>query len=173
MRMLTSLLAMAWLLLASSGALAASATYSLSMTGAQETPVPGDPDGTASGTITLDDASGMISWSFGYANIAAPTMMHIHGPSAPAGSSAGVFIGLGVATSGGAGTLVSSLVHGNLAQITQILSAPETFYVNIHNTPFGGGAVRGQVPEPATVLLFGAGLSGLAFGGRRSPRSPS
>jgi threonine dehydrogenase-like Zn-dependent dehydrogenase len=86
---------------------------------------------------------------------------------------AGVFIGLGVATSGGAGTLVSSLVHANLAQIAEILNAPESFYVNIHNTPFGGGAVRGQVPEPATVLLFGAGLSGLAFGGRRSQRRRS
>jgi hypothetical protein len=70
-------------------------------------------------------------------------------------------------SSGRAGTLIGSLVHANLSEITQVLNAPETFYVNIHDASFGAGAVPGQIPEPATVLLFGAGLSGLAFGGRR------
>jgi len=162
-----SLLVVAPLLLAPASAFATSSTFDVIMTGAQVAPGPGDPDGTASGTISLDDATGAISWSFSYANIDAPTLMHIHGPDAPAGTSAGVFIGLGVATTGGPGTLVGALVHGNLAQVAQILASPETFYVNIHNASFGAGAVRGQVPEPATALLFAAGLAGLAFGGRR------
>ncbi len=173
MRHLIGSAVVALLLLAPSGALATSATYTVSMSGAQEIGGAGDPDGTASGTITLDDVSGVISWSFSYASIDAPTLMHIHGPSAPAGVNAGVFIGLGVATSGGAGTLISSLVHGNLAQVTQILNSPDTFYVNIHNASFPGGAVRGQVPEPATALLLGAGLAGLGAVGRRVQRRRS
>jgi len=160
------------LFLAPSSALATSATYTVNMSGAQEVGG-GDPDGTATGTITLDDASGLISWSFVYANIAAPTAMHIHGPAAPAGVNANVFIGLGVVTSGGAGTLIDSFVHGNLAEITQILNSPTTFYVNIHNGPFGGGAVRGQVPEPATALFLGAGLAGLGVASRRARRRDS
>lgn len=166
MRKLATLLVLALLLLTASSAFAASVGFAVSMSGAQEVPGPGDPDGIATGTLALDDASGAISWSFTYANIDAPTLMHIHGPNGPAGSAANVFINLGVATSGGAGTLVGSLAHGSLAQVAQILAAPETFYVNVHNAPFGGGAVRGQVPEPATALLFGSGLAGLAFAGR-------
>lgn len=173
MRTSRTLLVAALLLLAPPSALATSATFPVSMTGAQEVPGPGDPDGSAFGTISLDDATGQISWSFSYAGIDAPTAMHIHGPGAPAGVGGNVFIGLGVATSGGAGTLVSSLVHGNLAQVAQILASPGDFYVNIHTGTFAGGAVRGQVPEPATALLFGAGLAGLAFGGRRIGSAPS
>ena len=168
MRKLAFLVALACMTLAASSALATQVTYTLSMTGTQEVPGPGDTDGTAAGTLTLDDVSGLISWSFTYANIAAPTDMHIHGPNAPVGVAAGVYIGLGTVTTGGAGTLINSLVHGNLAQITAILNSPQNFYVNIHNGAFGAGAVRGQVPEPATALLFGSGLAGLALAGRRA-----
>jgi hypothetical protein len=172
MRKLTLLAALASVPLAASSALATQVTYTLSMNGAQEVPGPGDPDGTASGTITLDDVTGVISWNFTYANIDAPNNMHIHGPAAPAGVPAGVFIGLGAATTGGAGTLINSLNYGgSLANITAILNSPETFYVNIHNASFAAGAVRGQVPEPATALLLGGGLAGLALAGRRARRA--
>jgi hypothetical protein len=138
--------------------------YQATMTGAQEVPGPGDPDGLATGRISLDDVTGEISWKFLYSNIAAPTAMHIHGPGGSAGSAAGVFIGLGVATSGGPGTLFDSLIAAP-AQVAAIVSDPTDFYVNIHNAAFPGGAVRGQlgnvVPEPASLVMFGVGLLGV------------
>jgi hypothetical protein len=44
-------------------------------------------------------------------------------------------------------------------------------YVNIHNSTFPGGEIRGflapaATPEPATLTLLGAGLLG-AFGARK------
>ena len=144
-----------------------------SMTGAQEVPGPGDADGSASGSITLNDATGAISWNFIYADIAAPSLMHIHGPNGPAGSSAGVFVDLGVATSGGAGTLISNTTTST-TNVASIFANPANFYVNIHTGAVPNGAVRGQlglIPEPATAALLAAGLAGLgALGGRGSRR---
>ena len=130
----------------------ASATYFLQMDGGQ-VPGGGDADGTATGTITLDDVTGLVSWDITYADIAPPTAMHIHGPNGSAGQSAGVHIGLNVA--GGAGTLIGSVVNGDLQEITDIFADPTDFYWNIHNGDFGGGAIRYQLgtPSSATYLL--------------------
>jgi len=123
--------------------------FNLNMSGAQEVPGPGDPDGTATGVLTIDKTTNTISWSFAFANIAAPTAMHIH--TGAAGAAGGVLVNLGVATSGGAGTLISSTAT-TAANINTILANPPGFYVNIHNAAFPGGAVRGQlIPMPATV----------------------
>ena len=123
----------------------ASATYLLQMDGGQQVPGPGDANGMATGTITLDDVTGLISWDFTYRNIDPPSAMHIHGPMGSAGQSAGVLIPLNAGTSGGPGTLINSLVHGTLLNVTAVLNNPTDFYVNIHNAPFAGGAVRGQL----------------------------
>jgi len=48
----------------------------------------------------------------------------------------------------------------NAAAISSVQANPAGFYFNIHNGPFGGGAVRDQVPEPTglAVLMLGGGL---------------
>ncbi len=131
----------------------ASVTFPIQMTGTQEVGSAGDPDGTGGGTITLDPDTNMISWNFTYANIAAPTLMHIH--TGQDGASGGILINLGVATSGGAGTLISSTTT-TAANITNILNNPQNFYVNVHNSPFPNGAVRGQIPHLFRVVMNGA-----------------
>ncbi|MEO2023030.1 MAG: CHRD domain-containing protein [Pirellulaceae bacterium] len=159
---------LAWLLalftfIPASFARANSASYLLTLTGDQAVP-PGDPDGSASGILSVDDVTGEIVWNFTYANIADPTAMHIHGPNGPAGSTAGVFIGLGTSSSG-PGILDASLTHASLSDLSLILSNPSDFYVNIHNADFPPGAVRDQlgvaVPEPSTALLLLTCLQGL------------
>ncbi|MCA9285809.1 MAG: CHRD domain-containing protein [Phycisphaerales bacterium] len=123
-------------------------TFDLNMTGDQEVPNPGDPDGLGTGTLSIDDATNIVSWSIAYSNIAAPTMMHIH--TGAAGVNGGVLVSLGVATTGGPGTLVNSVPTSG-ANVATILNNPPGFYVNIHNSAFPAGAIRGQL-QPQAVL---------------------
>jgi hypothetical protein len=136
------------------------------MTGAKEFPGPGDPDGTANGTLTLNDVTGEISWNFTFANIATPSAMHIHAGSA--GQANPPLIDLGVATSGGTDTLIDSTI-ASMSTVASILADPTAFYINIHNEQFIGGAVRDQlgtpapVPEPGVAALVAGAVAALAL----------
>ncbi len=117
-------------------------TFQLSISGDQEVPGPGDEDGQASGTLSIDDTTNLISWSFTYSNIANPAAMHIH--TGAAGEGGGVLVPLNVEMGGEAGSLVGSTT-GDAANVMAILASPSGYYVNIHNGDFRSGAIRGQL----------------------------
>ena len=119
-----------------------SATFQLSISGDQEVPGPGDEDGQASGTLYMNDATGLITWNFTYSNIASPAAMHIH--SGVAGAGGGVVVPLNVRTKGDAGTLIGS-TSSDVDAVRAILASPADYYVNIHNADFSSGAIRGQL----------------------------
>jgi hypothetical protein len=108
--------------------------------GAEEVPTPGDPDGAGQAAVTIDRASGEVCWDLRVSNVSTVTMAHIHrgvrgqaGPVVVDFSSA-----LPNPTSAGCTTVAPALA-------TEIATNPSGFYVNVHTTEFGGGAVRGQL----------------------------
>jgi hypothetical protein len=133
-------------------------TFTTPLTGAEEVPGPGDPDGTSFASVIFDDVASTVDWNITVANLGPVILDHIH--AAPLGSAGPVVIDFMGALSG-AGLAVDP------ALLSTILTSPEAFYVNVHTTEFPAGAVRGQlsaavsipVSEPEMVYLLAFGLA--------------
>ncbi|MBA3678271.1 MAG: CHRD domain-containing protein [Sphingosinicella sp.] len=110
-----------------------------SLTGSQEVPGPGDPDGSGSAEITSLDSTDQICYDIKVRNIDMATAAHIHrgGP----GVAGPPVVTLEAPTDGDSKGCVS--VPGAIAD--EIEGNPAAFYVNVHNAAYPNGAVRGQL----------------------------
>ena len=122
-------------------------SVSASLLGANETPSPtdpngeGDPDGAGFVELILNQGQGTITYTLSVAFIDPATAAHIH--EAPAGTAGPVVVPLIPPTSGmSSGTIV---VGKEL--VKEIRQNPEDYYVNVHNTAYPSGAVRGQLSK--------------------------
>ena len=143
--------------------------YSAFLFGSNEVGVVGgDPDGFGSALVAIDNMANTVTWSILALNIATPlTGAHIH--QAPAGVNGLVIVSFSSALTG------SNLPDVDLALITPATAA--SFYVNLHNATYPGGAIRGQlsyigtvtapIPEPETYALMLAGLGVIGLLTRR------
>lgn len=114
-------------------------TFTVAMTGAAEAPGPGDPDGTGTATFTVSVPQKEICYELEVSGIEPATAAHIH--LAPPGSPGPVVVPLDAPTDGTSEGCAD--VTARLA--AQIMARPQRYYVNVHNTPHPGGAVRGQL----------------------------
>jgi hypothetical protein len=116
-------------------------SLSTDMSGTQEVPGPGDPDGAGTAVITLNHGQGEVCFELTAVNIDAATAAHIH--EAPAGVAGPVVVGLTPPADGSSSGCVS--VAGEL--VKEILENPAGYYVNVHNPAFPAGAIRGQLSK--------------------------
>jgi len=143
-----------------------SVTHTFAMDGAQEVPGgSGDPDGTATGTLTLSSLAGLLSFSILFSNIDDPIALDIH--FGAAGVEADPLVTLPVSDGVDPNPLIGTVALPD-AILQSMIGDPTAFYVNLHTAAFPNGAVRGQVPEPGTAALLGAGLALLATLRRRA-----
>jgi hypothetical protein len=129
------------ILLATVGAAAAGgAPRVTTLSGAEEVP-PADLDGTGFAAISLNVGQGTVCWQLSVSGIALPaTAAHIH--FAPVGVPGSVVVPLSAPDASGTS---SGCRSADPALIQAIIDHPERYYVNVHNTDFPGGAVRGQL----------------------------
>jgi hypothetical protein len=114
--------------------------FTTSLTGAAEVPGPGDPDGSGTAELTLNQGQREVCFQISVQDIGAPIAAHIH--EAPTGV---------------AGPIVVDFFQGNprpsgcvtvdRALIKDIRQNPDEYYVNVHNEEFPDGAVRGQLSK--------------------------
>lgn len=113
------------------------------LTGAAEVPGPGDPDGTGSAHLTLNQGQGEVCFHIEVQDIMLPaTGAHIHvGAVDEAGP---VVVPLIPPDESGSS---SGCVEADKDLIKDIRQNPENYYVNVHTTDFPPGAVRGQLTK--------------------------
>ncbi|HEX5167367.1 MAG TPA: ScyD/ScyE family protein [Thermomicrobiales bacterium] len=123
-----------------------SSLFSLSapLSGGAEVPT-GDPDGFGFARITILRDAGQLCFQTSVARIEPATASHIH---AGAGGATGpVVIPLGTPDADG---LVRGCVDADAALLTDILTNPWNYYVNVHNAAYPAGAIRGQLSMAGT-----------------------
>ena len=114
---------------------------STTLSGAEEVPGPGDLDGTGVARITVNPGLGKVCFWLNVAGIDAATAAHIH--AGDAGVAGGVVRGLIAPTSGSSSGCVA--VTRELAKA--IIQNPSHYYVNVHNSIYPAGALRGQLGD--------------------------
>ena len=149
--------------------MASAQNFTVNLDRAQEVPVPGASSGTGSGTLTLN-ADNTVTYNITFVNLSSGiNNAHIHGPSAPPGTPAGVLVPLSFVAGQTAGTLSGTTAALTGTGLSSFLAG--NTYVNIHTVNNPGGEIRGQilavVPEPSTMSLGLLGLGSLLVWMRR------
>jgi CHRD domain-containing protein len=112
-------------------------TFTVTMTGAVEFP-PGDPDGTGIARFTINPATDRICFLLLASGIEQPIFAaHIHRGSA--GEIGSPVVNLPPLTNGRAAGCVTD------PDADAIAANPAGYYVNVHNPPYPGGALRAQL----------------------------
>jgi hypothetical protein len=98
---------------------------------------PGDPDGIGAAGVVIFPRRQTICYTLAVHKIERATLAHIH--NAPAGSNGPIVVDFIAPSRGFSADCVQD------PDAAAIAANPTNYYVNVHNAPFPGGAIRGQL----------------------------
>jgi hypothetical protein len=109
------------------------------LTGSEEVPTRGDPDGSGMAEVTTVDRTDNLCYEVSVRNIETATAAHIH--RGGRGVSGPPVVTLDAPADGESNGCLS--IDSNL--LDEIERNPRGFYINVHNARYPNGAVRGQL----------------------------
>jgi hypothetical protein len=116
------------------------AELAVTMTGVQEVPGPGDPDGSGTAVVRVDPRQSQVCWDVYARQIDRPTAAHIH--RGAEGVSGPPVVTL---TTPGEDGRSQGCVNVDPALARELSMQAHGFYMNVHTTAFPMGAIRGQL----------------------------
>jgi hypothetical protein len=123
---------------------AASTTLTANLSGKNETPDKGDPDGSGTATIRIDPAKKTVCYTIKLKKIGPTAAGHIH--TGKKGKAGDVLIPLFGSPSSKT-TRRGCARNQDAAALRKILRHPSNYYVNVHTKAFPAGAARGQLTK--------------------------
>jgi hypothetical protein len=115
------------------------------LTGAAERPGPGDPDAIGAAVVLVVPRTDTVCWAVTWKRIdGTVNMAHIHEGAANVAGPVRVLFFEAQTFSGARGFHSGCVRSPGFADL--IAENPENFYVNVHSSVFGPGAIRGQLP---------------------------
>jgi hypothetical protein len=114
------------------------------LTGAAEFP-DADPDGSGTAVIRVNYGQKRVCWQLSVANIVLPAAaahMHLGAPEV----NGGIVVTLSAPDANGKAAGCTALADKTL--LKNLIQKPGDYYVNVHNSAYPGGAVRGQLSKP-------------------------
>jgi len=118
------------------------------LSGAEEAPGPGDPDGRGKAEIEIraSVSKSEVCFELEWDDIGTPTAGHIHqAPPRVPGPIVVDLLGGFTPDELERDDEVKACVPGDPAVLAAILADPGAYYVNVHNARFPAGAIRGQL----------------------------
>lgn len=116
------------------------ANLNATLTGVQEVPGPGDPDGTGTAEVRVESAQARICWDVFARQIDPAGAAHIHRGAAGAAGPPVVTL-----TTPGADGRSRGCAAIDAALARELATQAHGFYVNVHSIAFPAGAIRGQL----------------------------
>jgi hypothetical protein len=116
--------------------------FTTSLSGAEEAPGPGDPNGSGTFAMTINPGLGKLCYELSVENVDGTiTGAHIH--VAPAGSPGPIVVALATPVTGSS----SGCLDVAAPLLLDLRKNPARYYVNVHSSIYPAGAVRGQLGD--------------------------
>jgi hypothetical protein len=123
---------------------AASTALKATLSGKNEVPSKGDPDGSGTATLRIDPAKGTACFTIKLKKIGTTAAAHIH--TGKKGKAGGVLIPLFGSPSSKT-TRKGCARNQPAATLRKIVRSPGNYYVNVHTAKYPDGAARGQLEK--------------------------